>query len=401
MRRHPVIGVLVETSTSWGRNIIRGVSRYAQEHTDWGFRLQPWGVYDSLRLQVPQEWAVDGLIARITREDLLEDIRRIGCPTVNVSTTRTDRPENRIVSCTVDETAIGRMAAEHFLELGFHAFAHCGAPTNRDHYQNRQWDGFSGRLRESGYEALLEDIAPSLAEHSQWASSQKRLAEWLMKQDKPLGILAWNAHLARLVAEACRQIDIHIPEEVAIISGDYDDVFCSTASPPISSVDPPSRQVGYNAARMLHEMLEGHTPASPFLMAPLGITVRQSTDSVAVNDPELAMALAFIRKHATERINVNTVLKQVPIGRRSLELQCLKILGRSPAAEIRRIRIQKAARLLEETELSIHQIARKSGFENPNILLRNFRRSHGMSPSVYRRKMGQGGTTSTNIDPVP
>ena len=139
---------------------------------------------------------------------------------------------------------------------------------------------------------------------------------------------------------------------------------------------------------------EGRRPESPYLLQPNGITARQSTDSVAVDDPELAMALSYLRNHASEYINVSTVLRHVPIGRRSFEQQCQKLLGRSPAAEIRRIRLMRAAQLLAETKLSINQVARNSGFGSPDILLRNFRREYGVTPTDYRRQTNKESTRS-------
>lgn len=383
LTKQRVIGVLVESSTSWGRDIIRGIRRYAQEGNDWVFYMQPWGIYDRLRL--PRKWKGDGIIARINHDALLKDILRSGCPAVNVSTIPVQK-EGRVVTCTVNERSIAKLAAEHFLERGFRHFAHCSYSVARPHYEDLLWRSFAETLQSAGFQAELYRPHVDTRVSSEWEVEERKLGKWLQQQPKPLAVLAFNCVEARKIAVTCRRFNIHVPEEIAILAADHDDLICETATPPISSVDPRARQVGYHAARVLDAMLNDEPIETPHLVEPAGISVRQSTDSMAVDDPELAMALSYIRKNATKPINISSVLKEVPIGRRSLEQACMSLLGRSPAAEIRRLRLKKATQLLEETDLSIEQIARSSGFESPDILLRNFRRSFKLTPSTYRRQ---------------
>jgi LacI family transcriptional regulator len=377
------IAVLVESSTSWGRDIIRGIRRYAQEGNDWVFYLQPWGIYDRLRL--PSRWHGDGIIARINHDALMRDVIKSGVPAINVSTIPVQKP-GQVVNCTVNEFSIAKLAVEHFLERGFRHFAHCSYSVARPHYEDQLWKGFAETVSAAGYTAVNYRPDVERTQSPNWETQMRKLGRWLKQQPKPLAVLAFNCVEARNIAATCRRQGINVPEEVALLAGDHDDLICETAAPPISSVDPRAKQVGYHAARLLDAMMRGEKVDSQYLLEPAGIIVRQSTDSMAVDDPELSMALSFIRKNATKPINISSILKEVPIGRRSLEQSCMSLLGRSPAAEIRRLRLKNATQLLEETDLSVDQIARASGFESPDVLLRNFRRAYDLTPSAYRNE---------------
>jgi LacI family transcriptional regulator len=201
-------------------------------------------------------------------------------------------------------------------------------------------------------------------------------------------VFAWDSARARQVTEACQMAEIRIPREVVVLAGDYDEVMCHTSHPPFSSVDLPAEQVGYQAARLLEQLiLDASSPPKSLLVEPQGISVRQSTDWSSMEDRQISKAIAFIRNHACDGINVRHVLKEVPVGRRSLEQRFLRVLGRSPAAEIRRVRLERAKQLLENGELSVAQVARASGYQSADILLRNFRREFGQTPSRFRKKV--------------
>jgi LacI family transcriptional regulator len=127
-------------------------------------------------------------------------------------------------------------------------------------------------------------------------------------------------------------------------------------------------------------------PAAPQLLVPSGIVARQSTDTLAYQDAELTAAMSFIRRNADKPISVDDLLSAVSLSRRSLEQRFLRLIGRSPAAEIRRIHLQRAQDLLIRSELPIGRIAAVSGFVHPEVLNRAFRRELGTSPTAFRRQ---------------
>jgi LacI family transcriptional regulator len=177
-----------------------------------------------------------------------------------------------------------------------------------------------------------------------------------------------------------------VPEEVAIISLETEDLLGRVVHPPLSGVDIPVEKIGYEAARQLDRLLRGKaaTP-SEIHLPPLGVTTRQSTDLVACDDPHIQQALRFIRDHAHEGLDVRAVLKAVPMARRTLERRFRELLGRSPADEIRRVKIEKVRGLLHSTNMPIPEIAEACGFDYVEHMIPIFKKHHGFTPSAYRR----------------
>jgi len=172
---------------------------------------------------------------------------------------------------------------------------------------------------------------------------------------------------------------------VAILSLETGDLLGRVVNPPLSGVDIPVRRIGYEAAAQLDRLLHGNA-AEPHEtdLQPLGVTTRQSTDLVSCADPQVQQALRFIRDHAHEGIDVRTVMKAVPMARRSLERRFHELLGRSPAEEIRRVKIDKVRHLLDTTGMSIPDIAEACGFNYVEHMIPVFRKYHGSTPSRYR-----------------
>jgi LacI family transcriptional regulator, galactose operon repressor len=119
---------------------------------------------------------------------------------------------------------------------------------------------------------------------------------------------------------------------------------------------------------------------------PVGVSTRQSTDVIAVPDPQLAAAVRFIREHAYKGIGVEDVLKAVSISRTVLERRFHKFLERSPYEEILRLRIERVKELLTTTDLQMAQIAERVGFSGVEYLSAMFKRKLGVSPRVFRRR---------------
>ena len=174
-------------------------------------------------------------------------------------------------------------------------------------------------------------------------------------------------------------------EDDALIVVNNDDLLCQIADPPLSSVLSPMDRVGYEAARMLNRMLAGTpAPAKPLLLEPAGVVTRRSSDVIAVDDPVAATALSFIRRRACDGIKVEDVLDHLHISRSLLEQKLRKAIGRTPLAEIRRVRVERAKQLLAETDLHMTAIARASGFASDVRLSSVFRQLTGTTPTAYR-----------------
>jgi LacI family transcriptional regulator len=372
--------LLIDTSTSWGVRLIKGISRHAQEVGDWLIHVEPWGRYE--RFRVPQGWRGDGIIARINHGALADDITDIALPTINVSW----HPftGERIARCTVDPAACGQMAAEYFLTTGFKQFAYCG-PARQLEYPDDFAEAYRKTLKQRGF---ICNVYPSLGGDQQsipWDTHLASLVDWLKQLPRPVAILCWSAARGRQVTEACNYARIRVPDQVSVLGGDYDELMSHISSPPLSTIDQPAEKIGYEAARLLEGMMRGKKPRKrPLFFPPTGIIVRHSTDTLAIDDEIVRDALRLIRDRAQEGIHVSDVVRELAVARRALEQRFVRLVGRTPAAEIRRVRIEAAKRYLVDSDKSIAHISRVTGFGHQDLFSRVFRRSVGVTPSQFR-----------------
>ncbi|MEX0612162.1 MAG: XylR family transcriptional regulator [Pirellulales bacterium] len=376
------ICLLIDTSTSWGVRLIKGIGRHAQEVGNWLIHVEPWGRYE--RFHIPEGWEGDGIIARINREELANEITAIGLPTINVSWYPFSG-EN-IARCTVDPVATGRMAAEYFLSAGFEKFGYCG-PLHLLGYPDPLAEAFGQTIQAANYQCHNYPAPGGDQQSIAWNAHLASLVEWIEQLPRPVAVLCWSAARGRQVTEACHYAGIRVPDDVAVLGGDYDELMSHISSPPLSTIDQPAEQIGYEAARLLEGMMLGKKPRKrPVLFPPTRIVVRHSTDILAIDDEMVRDALRLIRCRAHEDIRVSHVVHELAVARRALEQRFIRLVGRSPAAEIRRVRIEEAKRMLVETDRSIAEISRATGFGHQDLLSRVFHRSLGLTPSEFRRQ---------------
>jgi LacI family transcriptional regulator len=219
-----------------------------------------------------------------------------------------------------------------------------------------------------------------------WNTHLASLVEWLQRLQRPVAVLCWSAARGRQVTEACHYAGIRVPDEVSALGGDYDELMSHISSPPLSTIDQPAEQIGYEAARMLEGMMRGKRARKrPLLFPPTRIVVRHSTDTLAIDDEMVRDAMRLIRIRARDDICVSDVVRELAVSRRALEQRFVRLVGRTPAAEIRRVRIEEAKRMLLETDRSIAEVSRATGFGHQDLFSRVFRRVIGMTPSQFRR----------------
>jgi LacI family transcriptional regulator len=206
-----------------------------------------------------------------------------------------------------------------------------------------------------------------------------------------VGVFTCNDVWGVQISEACRGARLNVPEDVAIVGVDNDDLLCELSRPSLSSVAVPSEEVGYRAAEMLDGLLRGKPPARrPVLLPPRGVVARQSSDVLAIEDPEVAAAVRFIRgarSGGTPRpLATSDVMESVAVCRRTLERRFRQCLSRGIGDEIRRVRLDRAKRLLCDTDLPMSAVAEASGFADGKHLSVSFRRALDLTPSAYRRQ---------------
>jgi LacI family transcriptional regulator len=221
-------------------------------------------------------------------------------------------------------------------------------------------------------------------------STEAEVTRWIEELPKPVGLMACNDIRAQQVLTTCRTIGVAVPDEVAVLGVDNDDVLCDLSDPPLSSVVPDTRKIGYEAASLLERMMGGEPAPEPLTtIPPLGVVTRRSTDVLAIDDRAISSAVRFIREHACEGITVEDVLEELPYSRSVFERRFTKIFGRTPKAEILRTQLDRVKRLLAETDLPLKQIASKAGFQHPEYMSVAFKERTGQTPGQYRRASQQ------------
>jgi LacI family transcriptional regulator len=280
---------------------------------------------------------------------------------------------------------IGRMAADHLLDRGFQQFAFCGFTGHE--WSRKRADGFVKRVRSAGFPCVPYESPWGGPDAPAWEKEQAAIGRWLTMLSKPLGVMACNDVRGQHVLDACQRSGICVPDEVAVVGVDDDEVLCELCNPPLSSVTPNAQRIGYEAAALLAQLMAGAAPdVQEQLIEPVGVTTRQSSDVLAIDNPQIAAAIRHIREHACRGLSVPELLKYVPLSRTVLERQFRKYLGRSPQAEIRAVQLKRARELLVQTDMGLRHIARLVGFEHPEYLSVVFKRESGETPGEYRRR---------------
>lgn len=395
--RLPKVALLIETSREYGRGLLRGVTQYLAEHGPWSLSIEP----SALDSPVPgwfKQWRGDGILARIDSPQLAKAIAQCNVPVIDL---RNSIPGLGFPVVGTDSLAVAKLVYQHFRERMITNLACCGfikgeRPGTEPRQQLR--DDFFAVAGPASYMYPPIDFRPRkpLTE----ADHIRMLSEWLMALPKPVGILAVSDLRGLQILDACRRCGIAVPDEVAVVGADNDELLCNLCTPPLSSVALDLERVGYSAAQLLEQMMSGNVPMQPYrhLLPPLGLVTRQSSDTMAVADREVAAAAQWIRQHACSPISVRDVIRHSSLSRRSLEQRFLKCAGRTLNEEIVRAKLIHVQRLLIESKLSLTLIAEKVGVSTGSYLGVMFLRQFGVTCTEFRRR--HRGTTINGPDEV-
>ncbi len=369
---------------------MRGIAKYSRLHGPWLFynkrhpfyMTQGHSIWQKKVLPELKSWKPDVIIAHVNSRKAKE-LLSFGVPTVLSALVE---PEYLGSTYFADNNeAIAVMAAEYLLGLGFKNFAYCGY--HHQFWSNERCVSFVRKIAKAGFRTDVY-TQPNLRSRGFMQEDQPFLIHWVRSLPKPVAVMTCNDARAQQVIDACKLADLNVPEEVAIIGVDNDDLICDILTPQLSSVALDTEKAGYETAKLLHRMMKKKKVKSLRIsILPTHIEVRQSTDILRIEDPELAKAINFIRIHQHEHeITVNDVVKVTTLARRALEQRFRKALNRSIYEEIRRVCVERVARMLLETSMPVFQIAASLGFSSSEHIARPFRQEKGMSPKEYRRK---------------
>ena len=310
----PRIAVLVESSRGYGRSLLQGIAAYVREHGPWTVDIQERRLYDAAPKWL-RRWQGDGIIARIANPRFAREIGRLRLPTVDLVGLHQIEGVPVIIT---DHEAVVRHAADHLLSLGLSQFAFCGFAGS--YYSEKRSQYFAEYMAARGHAVHVfstrsrrRRLDPSALEEESLPPGAN-MAAWLRSLPKPVGLLAVTDNRGHQVLNVCGEQAIVVPDDVAVIGVDNDEMLCELCEPPLSSVALNPWKVGYEGAALLDRMLKGKSPPRErTLIPPLGVVTRKSTDVVTMVDADLAAALRLIRQRACEGITIEEVLKQVPI----------------------------------------------------------------------------------------
>lgn len=381
------VALLIDTSSNFGREILRGIIRYTRIYGVWNLGVEAFG---SSELQLSHQWMPHGLIASIHSPEQEQTIITANLPTVLIDPPDKDvQAENLLTKVAVlrcRNLSIGNMAAHFFLGKSFqnYAFACC--------YSDLFWS----QERKEGFRSCLEqnkikcDIYINTEEEIKSRSFDfDRIAAWLGSLEKPIGVFAGNDTGGRKIIDACNRIGLHVPQDIAVLGVDNDDILCEVASPPLSSITVDFNSAGFFAGKLLNRMLKlekkepYHTTC---YYDPIKLISRHSTETSTLGDRLIAKAMDYIGLNSGVDIGVSEIANCLGVSRRTLELRFKNEMSVTVAEAIMNEKISKLKKLLTQSNLSLTEIADLCGFDSVSYMGKVFRKKENKTLLQFRQQ---------------
>jgi len=385
MSQMPHVALIIETSKIYGREILLGIGRYLTLHG-------PWSIFTHERGQNDPDppwlasWEGDGIITRSLDFGLCRGAFQRGITVVSLRHLF-EQPEFPTVF--PDQRLIGQRVAEHFVTRGFRHFGYCGVAGNKL-WERWRHESFYNVINANGGDCAEYKPTYMADAEKNWEREQAAMIAWLKKLPKPAGIMTAHDTQGVQLLDACRRAGIRVPDEVAVVSVDNDPVACGLASPPLSSLDQNARTLGFEAAELLARLMRGKkVEVKNYFFEPGEVVTRQSSDVLAVKDPNVSKAIRFIQENAYRDIDGAAVARAGGQSRRALEKKFRAVAGRTPMEEVQTIRLRRIKELLVDTDLVLSDLAEQCGFKYHEYMSRFFKKHTGMTPGAYRRRYGK------------
>lgn len=381
MKRTAKVILGIETSGDFGREILLGIARYARVHGPWSIYMEAGQMREAMLPNIFKKFDVDGIIIRDAMPKVKDEMISKGIPIIFCGHRIAPDPHFPVIK--TDDMAIVKTGVDYLKNRGFRNIAFCG-------YSDLFWarnraEVFSQKIKAADLQLWIYESRSSQVQRS-WAKEERRIAEWLVSLPKPAAIMACHDFRGKHITEACKIAELNIPDEVAVLGIDNDLLACELSDIPISSIALGLEKAGFEAAALLDRLMQGgKMQDQTILIEPTYVVTRQSTDILALEDKAVAEAVRFIRKNNSNNLRVSDVAEAASLSRRSLEIKFRKALNRTVYGEIKRVRIEKTAQMLIESDLTIAQIALELGFTDPNHISQWFKEVKGIGPLAYRR----------------
>jgi len=392
----PEVAVFFDLAVESARGILRGFTQYIRLNSPWNVNFVSKTVND-IDPSSLKNWTGDGILAHIPNEETLEEILSKHCPTVLLA--RDEHPETTslqiqagtqngppphlnpvFIRC--DNTRIGQMAAEYFLQKDFQNYAYVSYSRNVCWCEERR-TAYVQTLSRRGFEATC--FSPPLSQ-ADWFTQRDELLQWLEALPKPVAVLTANDFRGRQVLEVCQRAGISVPYDVAVLGVDNDLPVCEMCYPSLSSIEIDWERAGMLCAEALDAMMRGKIPTSPTIYQPIRVVSRNSTEFFQVSDRLVVQILEMIRISRGENLRVADIVEMLPVSERSAQERFKKVMGHSIMGEIKRVRMKNISQIIRETTLPFHEIALSFGFENANHLGQLFKKEFGVTMGEFRKR---------------
>lgn len=375
--------LLIDYSSEFSRRLLKGLIQYSKNHGPWIFYRLP-SYYKTLYgkegiVQWAKEWQADAIIARWDHEGT-NLLKSLNIPVI----LQNYKDRSSVFSnLTGDYIGTGEMAAGFFIKRRYRNFAFYG---NKGVVWSRERaEGFRKEIEKNGgnyYYFESENLSGE-----QWGSSHIQLDQWLLSLPKPVGLFACDDSFALQVSEICKINNIRIPEEIALLGVDNDELMCRLSDPPISSIVLDVERGGYEAGILIDQLISNErTESFDIIIKPIRLELRQSTEKYNISNEYISKIVNYIEDNFTSEINIESLTELVPLSRRNLEVKFKNEMNTSIYQFILDCRIEYFTHLLVTTDRPMFDLALESGFTDCKNISRVFKKFKGCTPLEYRQK---------------
>ncbi|OBX02505.1 XylR family transcriptional regulator [Gallibacterium genomosp. 1] len=378
------IALLFNANKVYDREVMAGIGEYIQtSKTAWNVFLEDDFIHRELSLD---QRHLDGIIADFDNPELVQKLQHCPIPVVAVGSSYQNPqhyPQN-VPYIATDNDAILQVAFEHLQRKGINHFAFYGLPNpGFQHWSNERRMAFERIMKNNNYQPEIYLGQETHADN--WQQAQQQLSEWITALPKHTGIIAVTDARARHLLQTCELLDIPVPDQLCIIGIDNEELIQAFSRVSLSSVVQGTKNMGYQAAKLLHAQLENRPIKQyQYLIPPLRIESRTSTDYRSIQDPLVIQALHYIRVNACSGIKVEQVLDYVKASRSNLENRFRIETGKTIHQILHNEKMNKAKQLLTDTDIAIQEIAEICGYPSVQYFYFVFKKEFNQTPNEYR-----------------
>jgi LacI family transcriptional regulator len=390
MAMSKTVALIIESFNGYGRGLCKGIVKYADGNSSWSL------LWSSLYLRKPSDESlvkilrqqrVDGILLRAP-QSLADRIKAARIPVIDLFNV-----DQRGVAYLCDDRAVAEMAIKYFAENGFYHFAFCGFPGV--HFSIARQTALADVLRRRGEPPPHVYMANSIRRrpmgilpHTEAGYYEtESLIRWLSTLPMPICILACNDARALQILRACKVGGFNVPDDIAVLGIDNDELVTEVARPKLSSIQPNTEATAFEACESLdHLMRREKVTAGTRYIAPEKIIERDSTNTVATRDSVVQLACRLIRQHACDGFSVKECVNKLGVSRTQLEVKFKKVLGRTVHDEITRMRLRRVCQLLHTTDKTLSSIVAEIGYLDVSYMSNWFKKLMGISPGEYRHR---------------